>query len=85
MKMSKMNDISPENKDKHIEIGLNIAFYRKRMGMNQLQLAEAAKVSRSYISVIEAPNMVTNITIETLLNIASALQIPPSRLLEFRD
>lgn len=83
--MSKVNEIAPDNRDKHIDIGLNIAFYRKRMGMSQLQLAEAASVSRSYISIIEAPNVVTNITMETLFNIAKALQIPPHRLLEFRD
>lgn len=83
--MSKQNDILPENKDMHIELGLNIAFYRKRQGMNQLQLAEAANISRSYISIIEAPNIVTNITMETLFNIAHALKVPPYRLLEFRE
>ena len=32
--------ISFENKDYYIELGLNIAFYRKRAGMTQDMLAE---------------------------------------------
>ncbi len=39
--------ISFENKDYYIELGLNIAFYRKRAGMTQDMLAEKANLSRS--------------------------------------
>ena len=47
-----------ENKDYYIEVGLNIAFYRKRVGMTQDNLAEKAGLSRSHLSAIEAPNII---------------------------
>jgi len=53
--------------------------------MTQEQLAEKAGVSRSYLGEIEAPNMITTISLEVLFNIANALRIPASKLLEFRD
>jgi len=64
-------------------IGLNIAYYRKLKGLSQLQLAEKVSISRTHMSNIEAPNMTTNLSLETLLNIADALEIPASRLLNF--
>lgn len=41
-------------------------------------------MSRSYISHIEAPTEKTNYSMSTLLDIAVALQIDPSKLLEDR-
>ncbi|MBQ9952947.1 MAG: helix-turn-helix transcriptional regulator [Clostridia bacterium] len=83
--MSKSTKISVENRDKYIEIGLNIAFYRKRIGMTQEQLAEKANLSRNFVSAIEAPNLVKALSLEALFNIADALNVEPSKLLEFRD
>lgn len=83
--MARSTKVSIENRDKYIELGLNIAFYRKREGMTQDQLAEKADMSRSYLGEIEAPNMVTTMSLEVLFNIANALKIPVSKLLEFRD
>lgn len=77
--------ISFENRDKYIALGLNIAYYRKREGLTQEQLAERAGISRSYLGEIEAPNMVTNISLEVLFNISSVLKLSPQKLLEFRD
>lgn len=57
-------------------IGLNIAYYRKLKGITQLQLAEYINISRTHMSNIEAPNMSTSISLETLLDIADALDIP---------
>ena len=68
-----------------VALGLNIAYYRKREGMTQDQLAEKAGISRSYLGEIEAPNMITTLSLEVLFNIANALKIPVSRLFEFRD
>ena len=42
--------ISFENKDYYIELGLNIAFYRKRAGMTQDMLAEKANLSTFFAS-----------------------------------
>ena len=83
--MAKSTKISLENRDKYIELGLNIAYYRKRAGMTQEQLAEKADISRSYLGEIEAPNMVRTLSLEVLFNIANALNIPACKLIEFRD
>lgn len=65
-------------------IGLNIAYYRKMNGLSQMQLAEASGISRTHMSNIEAPNMPTSISLETLMDIADALHIPVKELLTFR-
>ena len=64
-------------------IGLNIAYYRKLKGLTQLQLAEAVNISRTHISNIEAPNMPTSISLDTLMDIADTLEIPVTSLLYF--
>ena len=64
-------------------IGLNIAYYRKIKNMTQIQLAESIKISRTHMSNIEAPNMPTSISLETLLDIADVLEIPVTKLLTF--
>lgn len=65
-------------------IGLNIAYYRKLAGLSQLQLAENIGISRTHMSNIEAPNMPTSISLETLLDIADALNVTASMLLTFK-
>lgn len=79
------NHIAFENKDYYIELGLNIAFYRKREGMTQEMLAEKSGVSRSHLSAIEAPNIIRPFSMEILFNIARALNVEPCKLLELRD
>lgn len=66
-------------------IGLNIAYYRKLKGLSQLKLAELVGVSRTHISNIEAPNMPTSISLDTLLDIADALDVPARKLLDFHE
>jgi len=73
------------NRDQLIELGLNIAFYRRRQSLTQEQLAERVNVSRSFIGEIEAPNLAKAMSLEVLFNIARALEITPSKLLEIRD
>lgn len=73
-----------DNRDYYIEVGLNIAFYRKREGMTQDVLAEKAGLSRSHLSAIEAPNIIRPFSMEVLFNIARALGVEPCKLLEFR-
>lgn len=79
------SNISFENKDYYIELGLNIAFYRKRAGMTQDMLAEKADLSRSHLSAIEAPNIIRPFSLEILFNISRALGVEPYKLLQFRD
>ena len=67
------------------QIGLNIAYYRKLRGMSQMALAEATDLSRTHISNIEAPNMKTSLSLDSLFDIAGVLQVAPRALLDFRD
>lgn len=64
-------------------IGLNISYYRKLKGLTQLELAEAVNISRTHMSNIEAPNMKTSVSLETLLDIANILEIPVAQLFNF--
>jgi len=83
--LAKNTKISIENRDKYVSLGLNIAYYRKKAGMTQEQLAEKANLSRSFIGEIEAPNMITTLSLESLFNISNALKLHVWKLLEFRD
>ncbi len=68
-----------------MKLGLNISYYRKLKGLTQLQLAEKSGISRTHMSNIEAPNVPTSISIETLFAIADALDVPIYSLLRFPD
>ena len=50
-------------------------------GLSQEQLAEKAKISRSHLSSIEAPNIIRPFSLEVLYNIADALDVTPADLL----
>ena len=71
--------------EKYIRLGLNIAYYRKLKGLTQLQLAEAIDISRTHMSNIEAPNISTSVSLDTLFEIAEALDIPIHQLFMFRE
>lgn len=73
------------HKKYYIQLGLNIAYYRKLRGMTQLQLAEKIDISRTHLSNIEAPNMNTSISLEKLFDIAEVLEIPVFQLFEFKE
>lgn len=66
------------------QLGLNIAYYRKLRNLTQMDLAEFTDLSRTHISNIEAPNMQTHISLDTIFSIAEVLQIPAKELLDFR-
>ena len=51
----------------------------------EAQLAEKLNISRQHLGAIEAPNIVRVISMDLLFNIATVLQIEPSKLLEFRN
>lgn len=77
MKMSKPRMYpSFENRDFFLDAGECIAFYRKRAGMTQAQLAAAVGVNRSYISRIESVNRVQPFSLELLFDISRALNTP---------
>lgn len=71
------------NEQKYYRIGLNIAYQRKLKKLTQIQLAEKIGISRTHMSNIEAPNMLTPVSIEVIFNIADALEIPVYLLFKF--
>ena len=71
------------NTERYRDLGCAIAYYRKRQGLTQEQLAEKVGISRQHMGAIEAPNMVRAISLDVLFNIATALEIEPYILLKF--
>ena len=75
-------DIEFKNRDRLIQLGIAISALRKMRGMSQEQLAEKAGISRSHLSSIEAPGIARAFSLEIFFNIADALDIAPSALIE---
>lgn len=73
------------HRQKYIELGYNIAYYRKHAGLTQEQLAEKVGISRPHMGAIEAPNLCRPISMELLFSLADALNVEPYKLLLFRD
>lgn len=74
-----------EISEKYIEIGYNIAYYRKHANLTQEQLAEMVDVSRQHIGAIEAPNISKPLSLDLLFNIADALDVEAYKLLMFKE
>lgn len=66
------------------ELGLTISYYRKLKGLTQTQLAESVGLSRTHISNIEAPRVKTSISLDSLFDIAEALEVPVRDLFDFK-
>ena len=71
-----------EFSERYITLGLKIAYYRKKAGYTQEQLAESIDKSVNFLGQVEGPGIVKGISLETLFKIAQVLNIPPSKLLE---
>lgn len=69
-----------KHSEKYIRIGLNISLQRKLKKMTQIELAEKIGISRTHMSNIEAPNMVTPVSLEVLFDICDVLNISPEVL-----
>lgn len=67
------------------QLGLTIAYYRKLRGLTQLQLAEYVNISRTHLSNLEAPNMPTSVSLDTLFDISDTLEVPIAKLFETRE
>ena len=69
----------------YLQIGLKIAYYRKLRGLTQEQLAEKISKTPAFIGHVEAPNIDKAVSLDTLFDIADALEVPPERFLTFED
>ena len=65
-------------------LGLTIAYYRRAKGMTQAEHAEAVHIRRTHMSNIEAPNSHTSLSLNKLMDIAEALEIPLKTLFDFK-
>ena len=70
---------------KYRELGLKIAYYRKYRGLTQEQLAEKIDKSAAFIGHVEAPNIYKAVSLDTLFDIAEALDIPVYKFLIFEE
>lgn len=74
-----------EYRDQYIKLGLKISYYRKLRGITQEQLAEKINKSLSFLGEVEAPNICRAISLDTLFDIAAALNVPSYKFLDFDD
>lgn len=70
-------------KDMYEKFGLNVVYYRKRLKITQLQLAELVDVDRSHISAIELGKV--GVSFDVIFKLAEVLQITPKDLFDFRE
>lgn len=67
--------------DKYRKLGLKISYYRKLNGMTQEQLAEKVNKNLAFIGAVEAPNVNRTVSLDTLFDIAAALNVPSYKFL----
>jgi len=70
--------------EKYKNLGLNIAFYRKRSGLSQEQLAERLDISRTHMSRIETAGD-SAVSLDVVFSICDELNVEPSKLFDFRQ
>lgn len=77
--------MNPIYESEYLQLGLKIAYYRKLKGLTQEQLAEKIDRTPAFIGHVEAPNISKAISLDTLFDIASALDIQPHKFLMFEE
>lgn len=70
-----------EHFEKYKKMGLKINYYRRLKNLTQEQLAEMIDKSTSFLGAVEAPNVERTLSLDTLFDIAEALDIPPYKFL----
>lgn len=72
-----------EYRDRYRQFGLNVVYYRKKLRVTQLQLAELLDIERSHISAIELGNV--GVSMDLIFKMCDVFQIKPKDLFDFRD
>ena len=72
-------------KSQFLQLGLKISYYRKLKGLTQEQLAEKVDCTPAFIGHVEAPNISKAVSMDTLFDIAAALDVPAYKFLKFDD
>ena len=81
--MREVDVMNPAHHKIYKTIGLNIMYYRNKNDMSQYQLGDVLDKDQSHISRIE--HAVVGLTIDTLCDIAKALNVEPYLLLKPKD
>ena len=68
--------------ERYITLGLKIAYYRKKRGYTQENLAEKVGISLNFLAQVEGTGTIRGISLETLFKMADVLPVAPSKLLE---
>ena len=74
-----------DNTERMRDMGCAIAYYRRRRGMSQDELAGAVGISRQHMGAVESPNMNRGISLDLVFNLADALEIEPYLLFQFHS
>lgn len=69
--------------DPGLAFGKVLRTVRKEVGLTQEQLAHAAEIDRTFVSLMERGERQP--TVRVLFRVAAALQVPPSRLIELTE
>lgn len=67
---------------KYKELGLNIAYYRKRKGYTQLEFVEMLDIDRSHLSALELEKNAPSL--DLIFKICEELDITEKELFDFR-
>ena len=65
-------------------LGLTIAFYRRARGLTQSELSLAVEICLTHMSNFEETNSHTSLSLNKLMDIAEALEIPLKTLFDFK-
>lgn len=76
-------NLDKQYQQKYQQLGLNIAYYRKRRGMSQIRLAERVGISRTHMSRIETAECA--VSLDVIFSICAVLDISPDKLFDFRQ
>ncbi len=74
-------DVKEEYYELYRSLGLKINYYRKLRGLTQEQLAEKIEKDTSFLGAVEAPNVNRTVSLDTLFDIAKALDVPAYKFL----
>ena len=72
-----------KNYESYKRLGLNIAYYRKSLGISQMKLAEMINISRTHMSRIETADCA--VSLDLVFEICEALCVSPKNLFDFRE
>lgn len=70
-----MKNLHRRNEDTYEIVAANIKYYRKQAKLTQAELAEKTHYSHEFIRRIEAPNSKKYFSLDTITQIAKALEI----------